>query len=54
MQRRLTLIGWAAFGGSGVLYLVSGIRSGDGWVVAGSIVWLAAVGVFVTALLLRK
>ncbi len=47
--RRLELIAWTGFAISGVLYLVAGIRSGDGLVVAGSVIWLAAVAVFLRA-----
>ena len=51
MERRLTLLGWVAFSGSGVLYLVSGVRSRDAWVVWGSVLWLVAVTIFIAALL---
>ena len=46
-SRTRETIGWAGFFVSGVLYLVSGFRTGDGWVIAGSVIWLAAVVFFI-------
>ncbi|HEX9854893.1 MAG TPA: hypothetical protein VGC47_06240 [Acidimicrobiia bacterium] len=39
--------GWAAFALSGVLYLVSALRSKDWWSGAGAVVWIFGVGAFV-------
>ena len=46
MNHRLVLAGWIGFTISGILYLVSGIRSGDAFVIVGSVVWLLAVSLF--------
>lgn len=48
-RSRLETIAWLGFAASGVLYLVSGIESRDGLVVIGSVIWLAAVGMFIVA-----
>ena len=46
MNQRWVFAGWVGFTISGVLYLASGIRSGDELVVVGSVVWLLAVSLF--------
>ena len=38
--------GWIAFALSGVFFIIAGARSGDPWTVAGSVVWLIGVGLF--------
>jgi hypothetical protein len=35
-----------AFALSGVFFVIAGVRSGDPWTVAGSLVWLVGVGLF--------
>lgn len=49
-SRRYLAAGWFAFTISGTLYLVSSIKAGDMWSAAGAIVWLIAVGLFLTAM----
>jgi hypothetical protein len=49
-SRRLVLAGWLAFTASGVLYLVSAVRAGDVWSMAGAVVWLVGVAAFLLAL----
>lgn len=40
---RLELAGWIVFLLSGVAFLISGIRSGDVWVVVGSILFVGGI-----------
>lgn len=40
---RLELAGWIVFLLSGVAFLVSGIRSGDGWVIGGSVLFVVGI-----------
>lgn len=40
---RLELAGWIVFLLSGVAFLVSGMRSGDVWVTAGSILFIGGI-----------
>ncbi len=51
VEFRLLLGGWAAFTASGILFIVSAMRAGDPWGLAGSVVWLVGVGLFLAALL---
>lgn len=54
MSRRdafLHLIGWLLFLACAVLFIVSGVRSGDMLLIAGSIVFLVACVVFIVPLL---
>jgi hypothetical protein len=39
-----------AFAASGIFFIVSGIRSGDPWTVAGSAVWMVGVAFFLLGL----
>lgn len=50
LRLRLTYLAWFAFLLSGILFIVSGIRAGDPWTVAGSVIWIAGVGLFLVAL----
>lgn len=45
-----TLAGWVMFTLSGVLFLISGIRAGDVYTVAGSVIWMIGVSFFLIAM----
>lgn len=47
---RWNLAGWLAFAGSGVFFVVAGIRAGDPWTIAGSVVWMVGVACFLIGL----
>lgn len=40
---RLELAGWVVFLLSGIAFLISGLSTGDGWVIFGSILFIAGI-----------
>ena len=54
MEERLQLVGWVLFLICAPLFLVSGLRSGDMWTVAASVVFGVGVVLFLIALRPRR
>lgn len=54
MERRLHLIGWVLFLVCGILFVTSGVRNGDPWSIAASVVFTSGVVLFLVPLLPRR
>ncbi len=43
---RLSTLGWILFAISGVLFLIPAVQVGDPLIIAGCVVWLVAIAIF--------